>query len=43
VSPPLSGPAFGDRPVTVGSAPTDVEVIPDPQPLLDAPLPASPP
>jgi hypothetical protein len=41
--PPLSGPASGDRLVTAGGATIDVEVIPDPQPLLDAPLPASPP
>jgi hypothetical protein len=42
VLPPAVEPAFGDRLVTAAAA-TFVEVIPDPQPLFDAPLLASPP
>jgi hypothetical protein len=43
VFPLLAGPAFGDRLLTAGGPAIVVEIIPGPQPLFDAPLPASPP
>ena len=43
VFPPPAGPAFGDTLLTAGGPAIVVEIIPDPQPLFDAPLPASPP